>query len=158
MNSNIYVEATSALTALSLLIPDQDRSATGVTDISIVYSLQTSFSQEPMLSIEGEPVRAATTPVLVPPPKEKWGTKQMRRFMDLLEKHSLKQTTGAEEAELEILQQLKGHAEDPRSADELLAEWKFRQRVDKILELLQQTAVPHGSQQTRSKNPSRIAT
>jgi hypothetical protein len=148
MNSKIQVQATSAFAAISLLIPDQERASTGVAEISISNSLQTSFRQAEPRSIESGDVKAAaSTQVLVPAPKKKWAMNQMPRFMSLLEKHSLLKATAEEEAELEQLQKLKGHADDRRTADELLLEWKFRQRVDQILKLLQETGI-HGPEQT----------
>ena len=155
MNSNIHVEATSALVALSLLVPDQEMTSTGVVEMSTAYNLQTSFHQAEIHSIESDAVNVAapTTTFLIPPPDKKWGKRQMPRFMSLLTKHSLAQATEAEEAELEHLRRLKSLAEDPRTADELLLEWKFRQKVDQILKLLQQTAI-HGPEETKSTNSS----
>jgi hypothetical protein len=142
MNSNINVEATSALVALSLLVPDQEMTSTSVVEMSTARNLQTSFQQAETLSIESSAVKlAAPTTFLIPSPDKKWAKRQMPHFMSLLKKYSLAQATEAEESELEHLRRLKSLAEDPRTADELLLEWKFRQKVDQILKLLEQTAV-----------------
>lgn len=152
MNSKIQVQATSAFAAISLLIPDQERASTGVVEISISSSLQTSFRQAEAHPIESGNVEvASSTPVLIPSPRKKWAMNQMPRFMSLLEKHSMLEATAEEEAELEQLQKLKSYAEDSRTADELLLEWQFRQRVDQILKLLQETSI-HASEQTHSPN------
>ena len=152
MNNDIHVEATAALAALSLLIPNHERATTGVVEMPKVQNFQTSAHQAETQLIESGDVKAAAqTPVLVPSLKKKWRMTQMSRFMSLLEKHSLLEATNEEEAELDQLQKLKIHAEDRRTADELLLEWKFRQRVDQILKLLQETAI-HGPEQTHPPN------
>jgi hypothetical protein len=152
MNSNIHLGATSTLAALSLLIPDQERTSTGVIEMPMAHNLQTSFHHAETHSIESGGVKVASpSTILIPPPDKKWGTRQMPHFMSLLRKHSLAQATEAEEAELEHLQRLKSLAEDRRTSDELLLEWKFRQKVDQILKLLQQTAI-HGAEQTNPPN------
>lgn len=152
MNSNIHVGATSTLAALSLLIPDQERTSTGVIEMPMAHNLQTSFRNAETHSIESGGAKVALpSTFLIPPLEKKWETRQMPHFMSLLRKHSLAQATEAEEAELEHLRRLKSLAEDRRTPDELLLEWKFRQKVDQILKLLQQTAV-HGPEQTNPPN------
>ena len=151
MSIETYIGLTSAIAAAAIAVPKVNDAAFSVEPLA-TENAQSSATLGMFLRDPN------TTGVLRTGLKvaEGWGSKQNKQFSMLLKKYCLGETSSEEEAELAHLQDLRGRKRDPRTADELLAEWKFRQRVDTIVDLLEKTSI-HGSQQRQSQNRSQTS-